>query len=213
MHLKKKFLKNWKLYVITDGRTAAGWSMEDVVKEAIEGGASVIQLRDKFASDAVLVKTAKRLLKLTRPKRIALIINDRIQVAKQSGADGVHLGQEDGSLKEAKVVLGKNAIVGRSTHSCVQAIEAEKEGFDYIGVGPVFQTPTKPSYQPVGLRLVRFAAKNVHIPFVAIGGINKKNIGKVIKAGAKTIAVVRAVMASPHPKKAAADLLEKMKTN
>ena len=184
--------------------------MAAVVKKAIEGGASVVQLRDKSASDAELVKTAKRFLKLTRPNGIPLIINDRIRVAKLSGADGVHLGQEDASLQEARVVLGKNALIGRSTHSETQATEAEKEGFDYIGVRPVFKTPTKPSYRPVGLKLIHFAAKNIRIPFVAIGGIHGKNIGKVTKAGAKTVAVIRAVMASPDPKKATIHLLKKM---
>ena len=212
MSLRKKSLKNWKLYVITDPQAIGRRSILDVVKEAMEGGASVIQLRDKKASDAELIRTAKHLLKLTRPKRIPLIINDRVRVARLSGADGVHLGQADATLKEARAVLGKNALIGRSTHSEVQAAEAEKEGFDYIGVGPVFKTPTKPSYRPVGLKLVRFAAKNVRIPFVVIGGISGENIGSVAKAGAKTVAVVRAVMASPHPKKAVINLLKKMRS-
>ena len=177
----------------------------------MEGGASVVQLRDKGASDAVLIRTAKRLLKLTRPKRVPLIINDRLRVAKLSGADGVHLGQEDAGLEEARALLGKSALIGRSTHSEAQALEAEKEGFDYIGVGPVFKTPTKPAYRAVGLPLVRFAAKNIRIPFVAIGGIDGKNIRSVTRAGAKTVAVVRAVMASPDPKKTSADLSKKMR--
>ena len=212
MPLRKKSLKNWQLYVITDPQVAGRRSILDVVKEIIEGGASVVQLRDKRASDAALVKTAKRLLKLTRPKRVPLIINDRIRVAKLSGADGVHLGQKDAALKEARAVLGKNVIIGRSTHSEAQAVEAEKQGFDYIGVGPVFKTPTKPSYRPVGLKLVRFAAKNIRIPFVAIGCINGENISKVTKAGARTVAVVRAVMASPNPKEATMGLLKKIKS-
>ncbi len=212
MPSKKKSLKNWRLYVITDPQAIGRRSIVDVVKKVIEGGASVVQLRDKSASDAELVETAKRLLKLTRPKRIPLIINDRLRVAKLSGADGVHLGQEDTSLKEARAVLGMDALIGRSTHSKLQACEAEREGFDYIGIGPVFKTPTKPAYRPVGLKLVRFASKNIQIPFVAIGGIGGDNIGKVAKAGAKTVAVVRAIMADPDPKKATRDLLKKMES-
>ena len=212
MPLKKKSLKNWQLYVITDPLAIGRRSILDVVKETVEGGASVVQLRDKRASDEELVETAKRLLKLTRPNRIPLIINDRIRVAKLSGADGVHLGQTDATLKEARAVLGKSALIGRSTHSEAQAMEAEKEGFDYIGVGPVFKTPTKPSYPPVGLKLVRFAAKNIRIPFVAIGGVGGENIGQVTRAGARTVAVVRAVMASPSPKKATMGLLKKIRS-
>ena len=209
--MKKKPCQSWKLYVITDP-VAAKRPLAEAVKAAVEGGASVIQLRDKKASDEELVRTAKRLLKITRPKRIPLIINDRVEVAKASGSDGVHLGQEDGSLREARLVLGEKAIIGRSTHSPDQALAAEKEGFDYIGVGPVFQTPTKPSYLPVGLELVRFAAKNIRIPFVAIGGIDALNVERVRQAGAKSVAVVRAVIGTPDPRKAAETLLRSLRT-
>lgn len=164
--------------------------------QALLGGADVVQLRDKQASDAELLAAAKELLKITRPAGIPLIINDRAEVALEAGADGLHLGQEDGSLAAARAVVGDEMIVGRSTHSPSQALEAEKEGFDYIGVGPVFQTPTKPTYEPVGLDLVRFAARNITIPFVAIGGIDEGNAGLVRQAGASAIAVVRAVMGS-----------------
>ena len=167
------------------------------------GGASAIQLRDKLATDEELILQAKELLLVCRGAGIPLIINDRIQVAKKSGADGVHLGQEDASFLEARAILGDWAFVGRSTHSPEQALCAQKEGFDYIGVGPVFATPTKPTYEAVGLDLVKFAAKNIHIPFVAIGGINETNAVQVKKAGARTIAVVRAVMSSEDPQKTA----------
>ena len=202
MPSKKKRCQNWKLYVITDRARAKG-SLAEVVREAILGGASVVQLRDKSATDEALIRQARKLLPLTRSAGIPLIINDRIEVAKKSGADGVHLGQEDASLKEARATLGKKAIIGRSTHSPEEALQAQADGFDYIGVGPVFATPTKPGYRTVGLGLVRFAAENIRTPFVAIGGIDEKNVSRVKKAGAKTVAVVRAVMASPHPKKLA----------
>ncbi len=174
----------------------------------MEGGADVIQLRDKKASDLELLATARALLEITKPKGVPLIINDRIQVARDSGADGVHLGQEDGSLKEARTVLGDQAIIGRSTHSQAQALAAEAEGFDYIGVGPVFSTPTKPAALPVGLDLVRFAAENIRIPFVAVGGIDSENVEEVRRAGAKAVAVVRAVMNDANPKQAAKKLVE-----
>ena len=207
MRLKPKSCLDWKLYVIADFASLKGRSLEEVVLQVIEGGASVIQLRDKRSDDETLIKIAKSLLKLTRTKNIPLIINDRAEVARISGADGLHLGQEDGSLESARTILGEKAIIGRSTHTEEQAFGAAAQGFDYIGVGPVFQTPTKPSYEPVGLELVRFAAKNIHIPFVAIGGINQQNISLVREAGAKTVAVVRAVMADPNPKEAARKLI------
>ena len=182
-----------------------------MVAQAIEGGADVIQLRDKNATDKELVKTAKILLEVTRRRNVPLIINDRPQVAKELGAQGVHLGQEDGPLDAARALLGDEAIIGRSTHSPEQALRAQEEGFDYIGVGPVFATPTKPEYTPVGLELVRFAAKNIKIPFVAIGGIDLSNVGMVREAGATTVAVVRALMASEDPKVTAEQIIDKLK--
>ena len=208
--MKKKLCKKWKLYVITDANASAERPLAEMVREAVEGGASAVQLRDKTASDTQLVATARSLLEITRPRQVPLIINDRINVARLSGADGVHLGQEDASLEEARRLLGKKAIIGRSTHSQTQAIEAQEEGFDYIGVGPVFKTPTKPLYTPVGLDLVRFVSRHIRVPFVAIGGINEKNIALVKAAGAKTVAVVRAVMASKNPKKTVQTLLKEM---
>lgn len=208
MRSKKKPGLNWKLYVITDPASGAGGRpLAWVVEQAILGGAGVIQLRDKSATDEELVRQAETLLRITRKYRVPLILNDRIQAAKRSGADGVHLGQEDPGLEEARSVLGEEMIIGRSTHSREQALLAQEQGFDYIGVGPVFRTPTKPGYEPVGLDLVRFAAKNIRVPFVAIGGIDESNAKQVREAGAKTIAVVRAVMGSQDPKEMAKKLV------
>src|SRR3989338_7102876 len=192
MTLKKEFCQNLKLYVITDSFALKGRDLREVVLESLEGGADVIQLRDKNASNFEMTRLARSLLEVTRPRNVPLIINDRLQVARDAKADGLHLGQDDGSLAEARLVLGEEAILGRSTHSPEEALAAEKEGADYIGIGPVFQTPTKVLVEPVGLTLVSFAAKNISIPFVAIGGIDAKNAGLVRGAGARTIAVVRA---------------------
>ncbi|MBI3252186.1 MAG: thiamine phosphate synthase [Candidatus Omnitrophica bacterium] len=211
MPLKKNLCRNWKLYVITDPGALKAASIEGAVRLAVEGGASAVQLRDKKASNAELISLAKKLLAITRPKGVPLLVNDRALVAKLSGADGLHLGQGDGSLAKARALLGEEALIGRSTHSPEQALAAEKDGFDYIGVGPVFATPTKPGAQPVGLELVRFAAANVRIPFVAIGGIDAGNIRQVSEAGAKTVAVVRAVMCAEDPKRAAEDLRKRLK--
>ena len=203
MTSKKKLCQNWRLYVITGAEGAARRPLTETVRLAIEGGADAVQLRDKKAPDPELTRLARELLKVTRPLGVPLIINDRVSVAKDSGADGVHLGQDDGTLADARRLLGADAIIGRSTHNPEQALAAQKEGFDYIGVGPVFSTPTKPAYAPVGLELVRFAAKNISIPFVAIGGIDPTNAAKVREAGARALAVVRAVVAASDPKRAA----------
>ena len=181
------------------------------MEAAIAGGADVVQLRDKRATDSELAKEAEALLGVTRACGIPLIINDRIAVAKRVGADGVHLGQADGSIEKARKILGPGAIIGRSTHSRAQALQAQKEGFDYIGVGPVFSTPTKPSYPPVGLDLIRFASQNIGIPFVAIGGIDASNVEAVRRAGARAVAVVRAVMGAENPCVAAKKLVETLR--
>ncbi len=204
---KKKLCQNWKLYLITDRPSLGSKDLGRTVAEAIAGGAGVVQLRDKAADRPRMIAAAIELLKITRAAGVPLIINDSIAVAKASGADGVHLGQEDASLAEARAALGGEAIIGRSTHSPEQIRAAIAEGFDYIGVGPVYATPTKPTYVPVGIELVRYAAANATIPFVAIGGINATNVREVRAAGAKTIAAVRAVMGADDPRLAAAELL------
>lgn len=207
MLLKKKLCQNWKLYLITDRASLGSKDLSRTVAEAIAGGAGVVQLRDKAANREQMIAAAIELLKITRPAGVPLIINDSIAVAKVSGADGVHLGQDDASLAEAREALGDDAIIGRSTHSPEQIRAAIAEGFDYIGVGPVYATPTKPTYVPVGIELVKYAAANATIPFVAIGGINASNVREVRAAGAKTIAAVRAVMGADDPRLAAAALL------
>jgi len=192
--------------VITCPEGLGGRDPESLVEEAVRGGADVVQLRDKNADDRTLLRQAKSLLSLTRRLGVPLIVNDRVAVAKEAQADGVHLGQEDGSLDHARSVLGEEALIGRSTHSPEQAMQAAREGFDYIGIGPVYPTPTKAGRQAVGLDLVRFAAQSLTLPFVAIGGIDETNLGRVLEAGAERVAVVRAVMARKDPREAAARL-------
>lgn len=203
MASKKERCAAWRLYVITDPVGALARPLEDSVAAAVRGGADVVQLRDKSASNGELISLAKALLKITRPAGVPLIVNDRVAVALAAGTDGVHLGQNDGPIEAARAVLGPHAIVGRSTHAPDQALAAEREGADYIGVGPVFSTPTKPTYAPAGLEYVRFAVKSVTVPFVAIGGIDSSNVSSVREAGARTVAVVRAVMAAANPEEAA----------
>jgi thiamine-phosphate pyrophosphorylase len=182
-----------------------------LAESAIRGGADALQLRNKEASDEEILAMAKALLPITRRLGVPLIINDRLRLAKICGADGAHLGQEDGSLLEARRLLGENALIGRSTHSLEQALEAEREGFDYVGIGPVYATPTKPARSAVGLELVRSVSGRLRIPFVAIGGIDAKNIREVVDAGAECVAAVRALMGSEDPKSAAETLCREIK--
>lgn len=173
----------------------------------MRGGAGVVQLRNKNVNDGELLKQAKGILRITKRYEIPLIINDRVWVAKEVGADGVHLGQDDGSLFEARQVLGEEALIGRSTHSPDQALTAEKEGFDYIGVGPIFPTPTKPGRPATGIEFIRFAAESLRVPFVAIGGIDLSNLAEVMEAGALNVAVVRAILGQAEPEEAAKKMI------
>lgn len=181
-------------------------SQKQRVSQAILGGADVIQLRDKKASDEELLCQAKELLQVTRSFGVPLIINDRARIAMACGADGIHLGQSDGTLAQTREILGANKIFGRSTHAPKQGQAAQKEGFDYIGVGPVFSTPSKPGRKSVGLEYVRYAASHLQLPFVAIGGIDVENAPDVLKAGAQAIAVVRAVLGQSDPRRSAENL-------
>lgn len=196
----------WTLYVIVDPSACGPQDPRAVAAAAIRGGADAIQLRDKTATGRSLIETATHLLTITRPAGIPLIVNDRVDVAYAAQADGVHLGQDDVPLKAARAILGARRIVGKSTHSLEQAVAAEREGADYIGVGPIFSTPTKPDDPSVGVELIRQVASRITIPFVCIGGIDAGNAAQVRAAGGRCIAVVRAVCAAKHPEAAAARL-------
>ena len=194
---------NWRLYVIVDRAACGTKDPADLAARAIRGGADVIQWRDKSATSRSLLETARRLLAVTRPAGIPLIINDRVDVAHAAQADGVHLGQEDLPLQAARQILGPGRLIGQSTHSLEQATRAEQEGADYIGVGPIFATPTKPDYPQVGLSLIREVSSRVRVPCVCIGGIDADNASRVMEAGGQRVAVVRAVCAADDPEEAA----------
>lgn len=181
-----------------------------VAKEAIAGGADVIQLRDKDATAKELIKVARPIRQLTHKTKVLFIINDRLKIAKAVDADGVHLGQDDSPIKVARSILGRNKIIGLSTHSLSQAKEAQKSGADYISVGPIFATPTKPEYKAVGLDLIKKVKRAIKIPFVAIGGIDASNIDEILSAGASHVAVVRAVCGAKDIRRAASFLKRKL---
>ena len=190
---------SWRLYVIVDAAACGQRPLADVAEQAIRGGADVIQLRNKSASKMMLLEQAKQLLPIAREARVPLIINDHVDVAVAAGADGVHLGQEDLPVREARKRLGPDRIIGQSTHDVAQAIRADLGGADYLALGPIYPTPTKPAYEAVGVSLIEEVKMRVGIPIVCIGGITQTTLPEVVRAGATCVAVVRAVCAASDP--------------
>ena len=204
---KAKRLKNCKLYLVTDRSLFDDLdTFYDAVASALAGGVDILQLREKTATAKEFVEIAKTLKHLCGLNDTIFIINDRVDIAQAVKADGVHLGQEDIDIHTARNLLGNEAIIGLSTHKPEDAINAMDNGADYAGAGPVFTTPTKPGREAVGLEYVKWASKNMTIPFFAIGGIDETNIEEVIKAGANRIAAVRAIINADCPKESANSL-------
>ena len=194
------------LYVITGERGGVEETAR-IAAGALAGGADVIQLRKKEMGRRDQLRLGFRLRELTAEHGALFIVNDHVDLAIACDADGVHLGQEDMDPAAARRRGGfEGRLIGRSTHSLEQALRAAELGVDYLGVGPVFATPTKPGRAPVGLRLVREVAGAVRIPFVAIGGIDQTNAASAFAAGAPAVAVVRAVWDAPEPRATAAVL-------
>ncbi|MCP3891629.1 MAG: thiamine phosphate synthase [Desulfobulbaceae bacterium] len=198
---------DYSLYLVTDRTLSRKRSLSAIVSVAVLGGVSCVQLREKNCSTREFVSEARQLLQVLQPKKIPLIINDRVDVALAVGADGIHLGQSDMGLQDARRLVGKTMIVGISAESTKDALEAEKYGADYIGVSPVFSTETKADIAPpLGLLGVAEIRRRVSIPVVGIGGINLSNCADVIRAGADGVAVVSAIVASACPETASRDL-------
>jgi thiamine-phosphate pyrophosphorylase len=196
-----------RLYLVTDGLAAAGRRLEDVVAAAVRGGVTAVQLRDKAADDAALIEAARGLKERLAPAGVALIINDSVEAALGSGADGVHLGQADLRPEAARSRLGARAVIGLSVETAAQAEAAAGLDVDYLGVSPVFATPTKtdtgPAWGLSGLRALRAVTA---LPLVAIGGIHAGSAASVMAAGADGLAVVSAIMAADDPEAAARQL-------
>jgi thiamine-phosphate pyrophosphorylase len=161
------------------------------LKKAIDDGATIVQLRDKSGDRAAILGKAREIVAYREKKAFLFILNDDPRLALETGADGVHIGQ-DMPTRDARGIVGEGMVVGKTTHHIEQARQAIADGADYISAGPVYPTPTKPGRPAVGLSYVREVAENLEIPFVAIGGIDLTNIDDVLAAGAKTVAVVRA---------------------
>jgi thiamine-phosphate pyrophosphorylase len=197
------------LYVITDRAIGHGRPLEDLVAAATRGGATAIQFRDKAQPARAMLETGRRLVEITRHAGVPLIVNDRLDVALVLDADGVHVGQDDIPVAEARRILGPRKIVGASAATVDEARQAEADGADYLGVGSIFPTPSKPDAgQAIGPAALRPIKAAVAIPVVAIGGIDHANAGAAIRAGADGIAVISAVMAAEDVAGAARRLLE-----
>jgi thiamine-phosphate pyrophosphorylase len=178
----------------------------DFLDAALRGGVDLVQLRMKEADDATIVAAARRWRPVCDAHGVPLILNDRPDLVVAAGADGVHVGQDDAAVAQARAAVGSTGIVGLSTHSPEQIDAAAALDVDYIGVGPVHATPTKPGRAAVGTELVSYAAAHASVPFFAIGGINAVNLEAVLNAGATRVAVVRAITLAPDLERAAAGL-------
>ncbi|HLW35069.1 MAG TPA: thiamine phosphate synthase [Chthoniobacterales bacterium] len=190
-------LTDCRLYGILDLSYVAVDDMERVAAAMIEGEVDVIQLRAKKSPASEIGDLAGRLHPMTSGAGIPLIVNDYAEIAATIPVEGVHVGQDDDAIAIAREKAGRAIIVGRSTHSLEQANAAQREGADYIGFGPIFATPTKPDYKPIGMENIRRVHDDVEVPIFCIGGIKIDNLGEVIAAGAKRVAIVSGILRAP----------------
>jgi thiamine-phosphate pyrophosphorylase len=198
---------DYSLYLVTDRELAKGRSTQDIVRAAVSGGVTCVQLREKECSTREFIEEALAVKDFLKERGVPLIINDRVDVALAVGADGVHLGQTDMPLEIAQKILGDTMIIGISAESLEDAVEAEKGGADYLGVSPIYATPTKTdTAPPLGLEGLRAIRRAVNLPLVGIGGLNQDNAADVIRSGGDGVAVVSAVVSAGDPAAAARNL-------
>lgn len=195
-------LDRCRLYLVTDARLGRG-DLDRFLAEVLEGGVGMVQLREKEMEAAALLRCAEVFRRRTAEAQVPLIVNDRVDVAVAAGADGVHLGQQDLPVAEARRQMGPQMLIGVSTHSVEQLEEGMRSAADYCAVGPVFATPTKLGREAVGLDLVRASTRWDGKPVFAIGGIASANVAAVLEAGAARVAVVRALTGAENPAEAA----------
>jgi thiamine-phosphate pyrophosphorylase len=190
-------LSDCRLYGILDLGYVGVADLEHAATAMIDGDVDLIQLRAKEQSVEEIVDLAAKLHAITSAVGIPLVVNDHAEVAAKVPVEGVHLGQDDDSLAHARKKAGRHVLIGKSTHSLEQAVAAEREGADYIGFGPIFATPTKPDYQPIGLTGIKRVHHEVTVPIFCIGGIKIDNLGQVMAAGAKRVAIVSGLLKAP----------------
>lgn len=202
---------DFSLYLVTDRALSRGRTTCEVVRAAVTGGVTVVQLREKHCTTREFVDEARLLVEMLRGTGVPLIINDRLDVALAVGADGLHLGQNDMRIADARRIAGPGMVIGVSAESLDDALRAEEEGADYIGVSPVFATNTKKdTAEPLGLVGIRMIKERVRLPLVGIGGINIDNAAQVMAAGADGVAVVSAIVAALCPESATAALKKRI---
>ena len=206
MKLDKKSLQ---LYVITDRSWLKGETLYEQVEKALKGGASFVQLREKDREKGSILAEARQLKGLCEKYQVPFVINDSVEIALEADADGVHLGQEDMGILEAREILGRDKIIGATAKTIEQAVRAQEQGADYLGVGAVFASPTKTNAIRISKEQLREIRESVSIPVVAIGGITADNIMELKGSGIDGVAVVSAVFASDDIEQAAGDLKEK----
>ena len=198
---------DYSLYLVTDRALARGRATAEIVRAAVAGGATCVQLREKECGTREFIAEARAVQAALRDTGVPLIVNDRVDVALAVGAEGVHLGQRDMPLADARRLGPPGWIIGVSAESVEDAVRAEREGADYVGASPVFATPTKADHAaPLGLDGLRRLRAAVKLPLVAIGGIHAGNAREVVRAGADGLAVVSAIVAADDPRAAAEEL-------
>lgn len=202
-------LNNFGLYFITDRRLSKK-NVFDNAKSAIKAGIKILQYREKRISTKQMIEEAGKIRKLCEENNVLFLINDRIDVALAVDADGVHLSQEDMPYKLARKLLGKNKIIGLSAHSVKEALHNQEIGADYTSIGPIYYTKTKKIAKPIGLKPIKELKNRLKIPFVAIGGINESNIDDVLKAGAKNIAMISAIVAKEDVEETVKNFIKKI---
>jgi thiamine-phosphate pyrophosphorylase len=186
----------------------AGHNLPELVRAAVAGGVDVVQLREKHLEDDQLVAVARAMHALCERIGALLVVNDRPLVALEAGADGVHVGQQDMPVADVREMIGEDMLIGLSTHAHAEIDAPEAALADYIGVGPVHETPTKPGRPAVGLELVRYASAHARVPFFAIGGLDASNLTAALQAGARRAVVLRAICDAEDPRSAARELRE-----
>lgn len=202
---------NFSLYVILDINYCK--NPDDIIgiaRKVISGGVDILQLRAKGCADRKIIQIGQAIKCLAQKTKVLFLLNDRADLACAINADGVHLGQGDLPLKEARQILGENKVIGLSTHNFGQAQEAQRQGADYLALGPIFASPTKPELVPIGLKAIAQIKNKIKIPLLAVGGINLSNVDYVLAEGAEAVAVSSAILTAKDIKKATEDFTKKL---